>query len=218
MATKRLSDGSSIKNSYKMGRGATSAAKPEAPTIGAATTVNDTSATVAYTAATLGALASTFTATSTPSSLTGTGASPITVSGLTGSTNYTFTVKASNANGDSPASAASNQITTNVSLGTRGLTAGGFFFATSTVDTKIDYITIASLGNSSTFGDLTVARQNASGTGTNTRGIFCGGRPGNSNVIDYVTIASTGNATDFGDLTTSPLGPQSLSNGHGGLN
>jgi hypothetical protein len=31
MATKRLSDGSSLANSFKMSRGATSAAKPEAP-------------------------------------------------------------------------------------------------------------------------------------------------------------------------------------------
>ena len=63
MATKRLSDGSSIKNSYKLSRGATSAAKPEAPTIGAATKTGSSTATVAYTAATLGALGSTFTAT-----------------------------------------------------------------------------------------------------------------------------------------------------------
>ena len=57
MATKRLSDGSSIKNSFKLSRGATSAAKPEAPTIGAATSTGVTTATVAYTAATLGAAA-----------------------------------------------------------------------------------------------------------------------------------------------------------------
>ena len=82
MATKRLSDGSSIKNSFKLSRGATSVAIPDTPTIGAATSTGSTTATVAYTAAALGALASTFTATSTPSSITGTGSSPITVSGL----------------------------------------------------------------------------------------------------------------------------------------
>ena len=114
MAVKKFSTDSSIKNSFKLSRGATSVAKPDAPTIGAvaAGATPSTQVTVAYTAATLGAAASTFTATSTPSSLTGTGSSPITVSGLSPSTSYTFTVKASNANGDSLASAASSSITT----------------------------------------------------------------------------------------------------------
>ena len=112
MSTKRLSDKTSLVNSFRMGMGASSAAIPDTPTIGTATTVNDTSATVTYTAAVLGATGTTFTATSSPSSITGTGASPITVSGLSGSTNYTFTVTATNSNGTSAASSASNQITT----------------------------------------------------------------------------------------------------------
>jgi uncharacterized protein YccT (UPF0319 family) len=84
---------------------------PQAPTIGTAT-AGDASATVSYTAgATGGATITTFTATSSPSSLTGTGSSPITVSGLTNGTAYTFTVTATNANGTSAASAASNSVT-----------------------------------------------------------------------------------------------------------
>ena len=50
MATKRLSDGSSIKNSFKLSRGATSVAKPEAPTIGTATKTGATTATLTFTA------------------------------------------------------------------------------------------------------------------------------------------------------------------------
>jgi hypothetical protein len=86
---------------------------PQAPTIGStADGGTGTSATVTYTAgATGGAAISTFTATSSPGSLTGTGASPITVSGLTTGTAYTFTVTATNANGTSTASAASNSVT-----------------------------------------------------------------------------------------------------------
>jgi hypothetical protein len=83
---------------------------PQAPTIGTATAGN-ASATVTYTAgATGGKAISVFTATSSPGSITGTGASPITVSGLTNGTTYTFTVTATNANGTSAASAASNSV------------------------------------------------------------------------------------------------------------
>jgi hypothetical protein len=84
---------------------------PQAPTIGTAT-AGDTSATVTYTAgATGGEAVSAYTATSTPDSITGTGASPITVSGLTNDTAYTFTVTATNANGTSAPSSASNSVT-----------------------------------------------------------------------------------------------------------
>jgi hypothetical protein len=84
----------------------------DAPTIGAATAGLE-SATVAYTAATTGGTATSFTAISTPGSLTGTGASPITVSGLTGGTAYTFKVYGTNASGvwSGVQSAASNSVT-----------------------------------------------------------------------------------------------------------
>ncbi len=85
---------------------------PQAPTIGTAT-ASVGAASVTFTAgATGGAAVSTYTVTSSPGSLTGTGASsPITVSGLTGGTAYTFTVTATNANGTSAASSASNSVT-----------------------------------------------------------------------------------------------------------
>jgi hypothetical protein len=61
----------------------------------------------------------------------------------------------------------------------------------------LEHITIQTTGNSTDFGDLTVARRQGASSGNSTRGIFFPGQ--NTNVIDYITIASAGNATDFGD-------------------
>ena len=66
----------------------------------------------------------------------------------------------------------------------------------------MDQITIASAGNSTDFGNLTVARVYPRGCASPTRGLVGNGYSGSfSGVIDYVTIASAGNATDFGDIT-----------------
>jgi hypothetical protein len=90
-------------------------ATPGAPTIGTATAggAGSGTATVTFTAPTnLGSGTVTYTATSSPGGVTGTGASsPVTVSGLTIGTAYTFTVVASTPGGTSPASAASNSVT-----------------------------------------------------------------------------------------------------------
>jgi len=89
----------------------------------------------------------------------------------------------------------------NAGLGnaTRGLVGGGF--APSYHDV-IEYITIASEGDSIDFGNLTDARRYASGASSSTRGVFAGGySPGVVNVIDYVEISTVGNALDFGDLS-----------------
>jgi hypothetical protein len=86
---------------------------PGAPTIGTATAGN-ASATVAFTppGSNGGSAITGYTATSTPGSITGTGtSSPITVSGLTNGTAYTFTVHATNSVGNSAESSASNSVT-----------------------------------------------------------------------------------------------------------
>jgi hypothetical protein len=87
---------------------------PGAPTIGAATTAGEAQATVSFTAPASngGSAILHYTATSSPGGFTGTGtASPITVTGLTNGTPYTFTVTATNAIGTGLASAASNSVT-----------------------------------------------------------------------------------------------------------
>jgi hypothetical protein len=104
---------------------------PDAPTIGAVTDLGTgSSVTVAYTAAVTGGTVTTFTATSTPGSITGTGSSPITVSGLTSGTAYTFKVKGTNATATGPESSASNSVTPVVptsyeSIATFAVGAGG---------------------------------------------------------------------------------------------
>ena len=92
---------------------------PGAPTIGTATGGNN-SASVTFTAPTdTGQSAITsYTVTSSPGGFTGTGASsPVTVSGLTNGTAYTFTVTATNAIGTGPASSASNSVTPALGIG-----------------------------------------------------------------------------------------------------
>ena len=84
---------------------------PDAPTIGTVT-LSGTTASVPFTAAATGGTPTSYTATSSPGSLTGTGASsPLSVSGLTANTAYTFSVTATNSTGTSAASSASNSVT-----------------------------------------------------------------------------------------------------------
>lgn len=86
---------------------------PGAPTIGTAVAGN-ASASVTFTppAAGTAPAVTSYTATSSPGGFTGTGAaSPVTVSGLSNGTAYTFTVTATNPDGTGPASAASNSVT-----------------------------------------------------------------------------------------------------------
>jgi hypothetical protein len=86
-------------------------AVPDAPTIGTATG-GESSASVTFTAAATGTTATSFIVTSSPDGITGTGSSsPITVSGLTNGTAYTFTVAGINASGTGVQSAASNSVT-----------------------------------------------------------------------------------------------------------
>lgn len=91
---------------------------PGAPTIGTAA-AGDSQASVSFAppVSNGGSAITSYTATSSPGGFTKTGAaSPLTVTGLTNGTAYTFTVKANNAAGASAASAASNSVSPAVAV------------------------------------------------------------------------------------------------------
>ena len=83
----------------------------------------------------------------------------------------------------------------------RGVIAGGI--TPSDLNT-MGYITIATTGNTTDFGDLVADRLAAAAMASSTRGIFAGGADAPSDndttVIQYVTISSDGGANNFGDL------------------
>ncbi len=82
----------------------------------------------------------------------------------------------------------------------------------------ISFVTIASAGNATDFGDLTQARQEGAGISNSIRACFAsGGVPSNYNNIDFVTIATTGNALDFGDTLASFGYRGGASDSHGGI-
>jgi len=112
-----------------------------------------------------------------------------------------------------------------VSSGSRGVFgggtgfSGGYFFSRS----EMDYITIATTGNATSFGNLSAARRQLAGVSSATRGVFGGGNTGsfgsdtNSALIDYITIATTGNATSFGNLSAARRNLAGVSNGTRGV-
>ena len=102
---------------------------------------------------------------------------------------------------------------------TRGLLAGGYVNPSPYARVNlIDIITIATTGNSTDFGDLTVTGQGPGANSNSLRGVF-GGRtnPSKQQVIDYVEIATTGNASDFGDMLSTIADCGATSGSHGGL-
>ena len=84
----------------------------------------------------------------------------------------------------------------------RGLFAGGY--ATSTT---IDYITIATTGSTTAFGDLSQGRHDGGAACDGNRGVFCGGVTGSRvDTIDYVAVATPATAVSFGSLASATSG------------
>jgi hypothetical protein len=105
------------------------------------------------------------------------------------------------------------------STSTRGIFAGGLS-GNSTPGTAINtmfYITIATTGNTTTFGNLLTVLYQAAGTSSTTRGLFVGGTNGGPYPnMQYITIATTGNSVFFGTLADDTRGAGATSNVNGG--
>ena len=103
----------------------------------------------------------------------------------------------------------------NLSIGSGYATSGGinsptravlhsFESSASPQMLQTEFVSFDTLGNGQDFGELSVARNAASGCSSSTRGLCHGGlTPSLSDVIDYCTIATLGNFIDFGNLTVS---------------
>ena len=79
----------------------------------------------------------------------------------------------------------------------------------------IDYVTIATLGNATDFGDtIAVGQEQKGGCASSTRGVY---RTTSTNSLEYITISSTGNAFDFGDISAALRQTQLCSNSTRGL-
>lgn len=121
--------------------------------------------------------------------------SPITVTGLTNGTSYTFRVWAINPFGWSQPSGVSGSVSPYLP---RGVFVGG-----SAGSNVIDYITFAG-GNATDFGDISTGSSVYGGCGSQTRGVF-GAFNSINQTLEYITFASTGNSANFGSLSQRDL-------------
>ena len=83
--------------------------------------------------------------------------------------------------------------------------------------TKMNTLTIPTLGNSVFFGDLSRTFYGPGTASSKIRGVFAGDYPSSSSNIEYVQLANLSDAVDFGDLVSGRGHWGGSSNGHGGL-
>jgi hypothetical protein len=179
---------------------------PLAPTIGTATAVNAGSATVTYTASASdgGSTITSYTAVSSPGGVTGTlatsGSGTITVSGLTPSTSYTFTVFATNAIGNSPSSVASNSITTPaVAAGQVAFTSVGTYSWTVPAGvTSVSVVCVGGGGGGSRNGEIVLPNTAGGQSYFNSPSLVRGGGGGTSSTTNVTVQAVGGTYTGDG--------------------
>lgn len=107
-------------------------------------------------------------------------------------------------------------------LGDIGLIAGGWGSNGRWRNSSIEKITIATPGNSVSFGNLSYGRSHIGcGMSSGVRGVFQGGwnwsHGSHNGKMDYVTFATPGNATYFGTFGHENYGSSSVSDGTRGI-
>ena len=106
----------------------------------------------------------------------------------------------------------------------RGLLFGGIYPASPAGinQNNIDFITIASTGDGTSFGSLTTYMYAAGVAGSSTRAVIAGGQRSTitptspltiQNIIEFITFATQGNSQDFGDLALSLRATSGASSG-----
>jgi hypothetical protein len=192
--------------------------KPGAPTsVSAAKASTAGAITVSFTApATGGSTITGYTVTSSPGSLTASGASsPLTVTGLTTGTSYTFTVTATNASGTSDASSPTSGLTPPVAFTQAFTSSGNFTVPNNTSNLEL---TVVAGGGSTGEGYAGGGGGGAGGVAySSSRSVTPGatyaitiGAGGNAPVYNTSTgnntVGNAGGATTFGALVNAAGG------------
>ena len=90
--------------------------------------------------------------------------------------------------------------------------------ASSTYQNTIQFVTIATTGDASDFGDLIRGSEWCCGMASPTRAVFHNpGGNADQEYLEYSQIMTLGNSVDFGDITQDVSRTSAGSNAHGGL-
>src|ERR1035437_8543587 len=169
-------------------------------------TAGNAKATVTFTAPGGGSVITGYTVTSTPGGIAATGsASPITVTGLTNGTSYTFTVVATNASGNSSASSASNSVIPSTVPGapTIGTATAGNAQAT------VTFTAPASNGGSAITG-YTVTSNPGSITKTGTTSPIVVTGLTNGTAYTFTVVATNANGNGLASSASNSVTPSSV--------
>ena len=167
---------------------------PQAPNIGSATNSQNARSDVSFTSgATGGSAITSYTVTSSPGNITASGASsPITVTGLTNDTAYTFTVTATNANGTSAASSASSSVTPTANI-----------YPTANLFARYDASDSSSItlsgSNVTTWNDLSGNSRHATQSSSSSRPIY------NSTTINSLNTILFDGTNDYFNIANSTV-------------
>ena len=105
----------------------------------------------------------------------------------------------------------------NVSDRSRLCTFGDYNSPDTTMVNSIEFITMASDGDATDFGDMSQGAFSIQPVNDRTRGVYIGGTnvynsvSGTFNNIEYITIQTTGNSIDFGDMSEKTAAGQGFS-------